>query len=200
MPIELAPQSVKLCQSRRRQRLASAKPAKRRYKRRSLERCRTVCPAKSRGFATRSLSLPLVRAGFADCVAERVGFEPKVLFVPAKPRNSRHSFSEPAQERQKWARFQRFGKIADFLQNSTVSVIGFETDSPLPKKTETLQVPAWRSGRDSNPRYGFAVYSLSRRAPSTTRPPLRVPGRSAHLGGGSMRGKLAGRTDRATRS
>jgi hypothetical protein len=30
----------------------------------------------------------------------------------------------------------------------------------------------WRSGRDSNPRYGFAVYSLSRRAPSTTRPPL----------------------------
>src|ERR1044072_7168941 len=31
----------------------------------------------------------------------------------------------------------------------------------------------WRSGRDSNPRYGFAVYSLSRRAPSTTRPPLR---------------------------
>ena len=33
----------------------------------------------------------------------------------------------------------------------------------------------WRSGRDSNPRYGFAVYSLSRRAPSTTRPPLRMP-------------------------
>src|SRR5690606_1847667 len=32
----------------------------------------------------------------------------------------------------------------------------------------------WRSGRDSNPRYGFAVYSLSRRAPSTTRPPLRM--------------------------
>ena len=32
----------------------------------------------------------------------------------------------------------------------------------------------WRSGRDSNPRYGFAVYSLSRRAPSTTRPPLRI--------------------------
>src|SRR5439155_10383056 len=33
---------------------------------------------------------------------------------------------------------------------------------------------SWRSGRDSNPRYGFAVYSLSRRAPSTTRPPLRT--------------------------
>ena len=33
----------------------------------------------------------------------------------------------------------------------------------------------WRSGRDSNPRYAFGVYSLSRRAPSTTRPPLRMP-------------------------
>ncbi len=32
----------------------------------------------------------------------------------------------------------------------------------------------WRSGRDSNPRYAFGVYSLSRRAPSTTRPPLRI--------------------------
>jgi site-specific DNA recombinase len=37
----------------------------------------------------------------------------------------------------------------------------------------------WRSGRDSNPRYAFDVYSLSRRAPSTTRPPLRIAGGSA---------------------
>ena len=29
-----------------------------------------------------------------------------------------------------------------------------------------------RRGRDSNPRYPFGVYTLSRRAPSTTRPPL----------------------------
>ncbi len=36
-----------------------------------------------------------------------------------------------------------------------------------------IVVPKWRSGRDSNPRYAFDVYSLSRRAPSTTRPPLR---------------------------
>ena len=35
----------------------------------------------------------------------------------------------------------------------------------------------WRSGRDSNPRYAFDVYSLSRRAPSTTRPPLRIAGK-----------------------
>ena len=33
----------------------------------------------------------------------------------------------------------------------------------------------WRSRRDSNPRYGVAVYTLSRRAPSTTRPLLRMP-------------------------
>jgi hypothetical protein len=31
----------------------------------------------------------------------------------------------------------------------------------------------WRRGRDSNPRYGITVYTLSRRAPSTTRTPLR---------------------------
>ena len=31
-------------------------------------------------------------------------------------------------------------------------------------------------GRDSNPRYGYAAYTLSRRAPSTTRPPLFIDG------------------------
>ena len=31
-------------------------------------------------------------------------------------------------------------------------------------------------GRDSNPRYGYAAYTLSRRAPSTTRPPLSIVG------------------------
>ena len=38
-------------------------------------------------------------------------------------------------------------------------------------------VPKWRSGWDSNPRRAFDPYTLSRRAPSTTRPPLR--GRAA---------------------
>ncbi len=40
-------------------------------------------------------------------------------------------------------------------------------------------IPKWRSGRDSNPRYAFDVYSLSRRAPSTTRPPLRMRWKAA---------------------
>ena len=31
----------------------------------------------------------------------------------------------------------------------------------------------WRTGRDSNPRYAFDVYSLSRGALSTTQPPVR---------------------------
>ncbi len=31
----------------------------------------------------------------------------------------------------------------------------------------------WRMGWDSNPRYAFDVYALSRRAPSTARPPIR---------------------------
>ena len=34
----------------------------------------------------------------------------------------------------------------------------------------------WRRGRDSNPREAFDLYSLSRGAPSTTRPPLRRRG------------------------
>ena len=49
----------------------------------------------------------------------------------------------------------------------------------------------WRSGRDSNPRYGFAVYSLSRRAPSTTRPPLRISLEGGPLEGARASGKLA---------
>jgi hypothetical protein len=32
----------------------------------------------------------------------------------------------------------------------------------------------WRRGRDSNPRYGVTVYTLSRRAPSTARTPLLI--------------------------
>ncbi len=47
---------------------------------------------------------------------------------------------------------------------------------PLIEKISKQINGRWRSGRDSNPRYAFGVYSLSRRAPSTTRPPLRMLG------------------------
>src|SRR5438309_11740625 len=57
---------------------------------------------------------------------------------------------------------------------------------PLDDRGCGLRGGCWRSGRDSNPRYGFAVYSLSRRAPSTTRPPLRI-----FAGRGPSRGSRA---------
>ena len=41
----------------------------------------------------------------------------------------------------------------------------------VPNKKQSAKLPLQR-GRDSNPRYAFDVYTLSRRAPSTTRPPL----------------------------
>lgn len=53
----------------------------------------------------------------------------------------------------------------------------------------TLWNGRWRSGRDSNPRYAFDVYSLSRRAPSTTRPPLRIALEGGSLSRGAAGGK-----------
>ena len=59
---------------------------------------------------------------------------------------------------------------------------GFASESLAParpymgdRRAGLATVPGlkWRRGRDSNPRYAFDVYSLSRGAPSTTRPPLR---------------------------
>ncbi len=38
---------------------------------------------------------------------------------------------------------------------------------------ECVSYENWRMGWDSNPRYAFDVYALSRRAPSTARPPIR---------------------------
>ena len=45
-------------------------------------------------------------------------------------------------------------------------------DWPCPAETRDRDQTAWRRERDSNPRY-VAVYTLSRRAPSTTRTPLQ---------------------------
>ena len=43
---------------------------------------------------------------------------------------------------------------------------------PLPKSSLLNKInDIWRRGWDSNPRYGVTVYTRSRRAPSTTRPP-----------------------------
>ncbi len=55
----------------------------------------------------------------------------------------------------------------------------FQLSPPRPQnfgnsgKTQQNQIVKWRRERDSNPRYAFNVYSLSRGAPSATRPSLR---------------------------
>ena len=44
-----------------------------------------------------------------------------------------------------------------------------------PEKANSIaKVGFWQRGRDSNPRYPLGLYTLSRRAPSTTRTPLCV--------------------------
>src|SRR5690606_12572190 len=44
-------------------------------------------------------------------------------------------------------------------------------------------VCVWRRERDSNPRYGVTVHTLSRRAPSTTRSPLHASSNNPSSGG-----------------
>jgi hypothetical protein len=58
---------------------------------------------------------------------------------------------------------------------------GRQTEPSLSCIFKILMAGSWRSGRDSNPGYAFGVYSLSRRAPSTTRPPLRMHWNRARL-------------------
>jgi hypothetical protein len=50
------------------------------------------------------------------------------------------------------------------------AVTGGDADAQLPENWETF----WRRERDSNPRRAFDPYTLSRGAPSTTRPSLRA--------------------------
>ena len=66
------------------------------------------------------------------------------------------------------------GSILNMIANATYKI------APLvpqiiskPLKNKQNQLLNWRRERDSNPRYAINVYTLSRRAPSTTRPPLR---------------------------
>ena len=82
----------------------------------------------------------------------------------------------PREKARNCARLLKRAGSLEYLQvDKTRRTAGFlRSASALISKGETK----WRSGRDSNPRYGFAVYSLSRRAPSTTRPPLRMSWRA----------------------
>ena len=82
--------------------------------------------------------------------------------------------------------------MTDFFYNLFYSAPNFD-DEPLPlvvepsprgsksaysniyKKTHRKggSFCKWRIGRDSNPRYPLEVHTISNRAPSTTRPPIR---------------------------
>ena len=48
-------------------------------------------------------------------------------------------------------------------------------DTPTKKPAQGGLFQLWRRRRDSNPRYAINVYSLSRGAPSATRPLLQIP-------------------------
>jgi hypothetical protein len=54
------------------------------------------------------------------------------------------------------------------------------TGSNLPQDPAFTGIFCWRRGRDSNPRWAFDPYALSRGAPSTTRPPLRSGNEDLH--------------------
>ena len=64
------------------------------------------------------------------------------------------------------------GSKSNLLQ--TLTAIGGNAGTGTQGNLVPISVPNWRRRGDSNPRYAFGVYSLSRRAPSTTRPPLRM--------------------------
>ncbi len=61
------------------------------------------------------------------------------------------------------------GSKSDLLQTLTAAA-GVKPATPGVRSS----VLKWRRGRDSNPRWAFDPYALSRGAPSTTRPPLRT--------------------------
>ncbi len=65
-------------------------------------------------------------------------------------------------------------RCASGQSNHPVDIEGSNPASSVMKKgSQGPLFHDWRRERDSNPRYGITVYTLSRRAPSTTRPPLR---------------------------
>lgn len=51
--------------------------------------------------------------------------------------------------------------------------VRYEIIKPLRTLSEMKENEIWRTGRDSNSRYAINVNSLSKRAPSATRPPVR---------------------------
>ena len=57
---------------------------------------------------------------------------------------------------------------------ATGAILSVPDASCRHRRGRRTDMPRWRRERDSNPRYAFDVYTLSRRAPSTARPSLRT--------------------------
>ena len=65
---------------------------------------------------------------------------------------------------------------------SAIAIVDANVERPILDRFSTKNpLIKWRTGRDSNPRTAINRYTLSRRAPSTTRPPVRK-----HLGVGGI--------------
>ena len=76
-----------------------------------------------------------------------------------------------------------FGLVGDGPPRASISGAPIELRARL--VTDCYSDWGWRRVRDSNPRWAFDPYTLSRGAPSTTRPTLRrLPGRDAQVSEG----------------
>src|SRR3954469_1569041 len=104
------------------------------------------------------------RCRLVSQVAEREGFEPSIRFwriLTFQASAFDHSATAPhALEGGRSSRASPSGQGA--MEREGLDALRAPVSAALTR------------GRDSNPRYAFGVYSLSRRAPSTTRPPLRM--------------------------
>ena len=67
----------------------------------------------------------------------------------------------------------RFWKRYESLFLSTILYTANQRNRVIYVIDQMVAGYLWRRERDSNPRYGDTVYTLSKRAPSATRPPLR---------------------------
>jgi hypothetical protein len=73
--------------------------------------------------------------------------------------------------------FQRIGAQRCRGRKPWRSANGATTSISMSLRARHPMGARWRTGRDSNPRTAINRYTLSRRAPSTTRPPVRKPPR-----------------------
>src|SRR5690606_13500435 len=111
------------------------------------------------------LQQPTALPRFASLMAHSGGFEsPTAQFVYEYSIQLSYECAEVAHY-----------KFMIFLVKHFALIVSISTKRQEPN--HYLDNAIWRRGGDSNPRHPFEMYSLSRGAPSATRPPLRNTGR-----------------------